>query len=891
MKIGDLNRRQFVAGVAGMGVLVGDAFAELARPSDKNTPLYNRNYQTAIGIGDEPISIVDRFGQLKSDDANVPQLANAARGGGSRNVKVLIEIGDPARSVSTLRAFQWLEDGYLPIVYTRLEPGTGKFSSVVFSSAAGGVKADYLGITAKGNSFHVRLVCPTSTSIAMDRGILYTPNQVLAVVPRPANVRISNARFNCLTPERNTRVFPSTVAWEGEPTAKAPAFLDSAFSNALTAATTVEYVFPAVPGKTYKVFLGIGNPVWLIGDPGYFKAVKLWVEGQSQTADLTRTQSEQPVLCSFVVTASRASIRVRSEGIKGGALLSGIWVFDSPHVPSAGPLDPEAVITGALNKQALYYASCGKERSEDIVSSIDLEYGPLAEGASPVWIQLPYHLRTEGRQRATSISAKTALSTTRDCWRALVESGALFRTGVPRFDNLYKSSLLNLFLLRTKHHGAGTKGQDIYVVKPGATIYDSFWYRDGAYIVGAMDAAGHSEEAEKSLRLYTDRELTPNLKEWGQQESGLWESPAGEWDSQGQALWALLHHFELTGNQLWLRSNYENIRRGAVWIKNAIEETKQFDPNGLRPIYWGLLPKGVSEDTGSSRWTYVYEHNFWVALGLQEAIKAARYLGRQEDIVWMTDTYNGFREDLLRSIRQAYSTVGGGQFIPGDPFDPKLDINGDLAAVYPTRFLDPHDPMVTASLERVAKHSREGLYTWFKTLNNGDMWTYMTADWAMCYMLRDDLEMFYRLFNSYVDHAAPTNNWPECIYSESRLGTGDTPHGWAAASYILLHRNSFVYENEDDLDLCWGTQPQWLHDGAQLTVRGAPTRYGKLEFDLKRAAGTLTMEYALRPNSAQPNPTAVRLHIPRPVRSEVQSIRLNGTLHKLSPEESVFRIA
>jgi hypothetical protein len=299
----------------------------------------------------------------------------------------------------------------------------------------------------------------------------------------------------------------------------------------------------------------------------------------------------------------------------------------------------------------------------------------------------------------------------------------------------------------------------------------------------------------------------------------------------------------------------------------------------------------VSEDTGSSRWTYVYEHDFWAALGLREAIKAARYLGRREDIAWMTDTYNGFRGDLLKSIGQAYSTVGGGRFIPGDPFDPDLDINGDLAAVYPTRFLDPHDPMVTASLERIAQHGREGLYTWFKTLNNGDMWTYMTVDWAMCYMLRDDLKMFYKLFNSYVDHAAPTNNWPECIYSESRLGTGDTPHGWAAASYVLLHRNSFVYENEEDLDLCWGVHPEWLHDGAHLIVGGAPTRYGRLDFDVKRAASNLTIDYALRPNSAQRNPTAVRLHIPGPVRSEVHSIRLNGTLHKLSPEESVFRIA
>lgn len=54
-------------------------------------PLYNKNWQTAIGLGDESAS----NGQLKSADENVPGLANAALGGGSRNVKVVLAIGDP----------------------------------------------------------------------------------------------------------------------------------------------------------------------------------------------------------------------------------------------------------------------------------------------------------------------------------------------------------------------------------------------------------------------------------------------------------------------------------------------------------------------------------------------------------------------------------------------------------------------------------------------------------------------------------------------------------------------------------------------------------------------------------------------------------------------------
>jgi len=83
MSIEYFNRRQFIISIT---YTATTAIAVPVEGSDESRPLYNVNYQTAIGPGDEPATVVDRFGQLKSDDANVPELANAARGGGSRNV-------------------------------------------------------------------------------------------------------------------------------------------------------------------------------------------------------------------------------------------------------------------------------------------------------------------------------------------------------------------------------------------------------------------------------------------------------------------------------------------------------------------------------------------------------------------------------------------------------------------------------------------------------------------------------------------------------------------------------------------------------------------------------------------------------------------------------------
>ena len=483
------------------------------------------------------------------------------------------------------------------------------------------------------------------------------------------------------------------------------------------------------------------------------------------------------------------------------------------------------------------------------------------------------------------------MSETKKRWNSFLGAGAQFATGVPRLDNLYKTSLINLFLLRSKYPAQESAGQDIYVVKPGATVYDSFWYRDGSYIIVAMDAAGYADEAEKSLRLFNDPDLKGELRECGQQSNGLWASPNEEWDSQGQALWALGRHYQLTANRTWLEGVYDNIRRGALWIKNSIDQTKRLSVNGEKPIFWGLLPKGVSEDTGSTGRTYVYEHDFWGILGMREAVMASKALAKLEDLGWMSETLNEFQANLFASVKRAYSETAHGQFIPGDPFDADLDINGDIAACHPTHVLDARDPMVSNSLEWIAHHSREGLYTWFKTLNNGNMWTYMTADWAMCYMLRDDLPTFNKLFQAYVNHASPTNGWVECIYIDSRLGTGDMPHGWAAAEYVLLHRNSLVYEHKHDLKLCWGVDQDWLGDGAHICVKGAPTTFGKVDFDLSRSGSTLAFDHNLASVQGQPRPNQILLHIPASVGQEIRSVRLNGKVQLLAPGQTVLPIS
>jgi len=305
--------------------------------------------------------------------------------------------------------------------------------------------------------------------------------------------------------------------------------------------------------------------------------------------------------------------------------------------------------------------------------------------------------------------------------------------------------------------------------------------------------------------------------------------------------------------------------------------------NGERPIFYGLIPSAEGEAIGVG---YNYYHDYFALLGLKMAIHAVTSLNEEQDVKWMTETCDTLHANLLASVRVAFERVGLGKYIPATPFHPatQFELWGTMAALYPTRFLEPNDPMVSRTLEFVSQNFQEDVYGYFTAKK---IFPYITADFAMCYLLRDDLSMFLRLYDGYVAHASSTNGWVEETFLESRLGTGDMPHGWAAAQYVHMHRNSLVFEDEDALHLCWGARDEWFSNG--IAVKRAPTRFGTIDFELHRKGVVLEVNYRLVHGANQDVCRNLQLHIP-PSAHRTTSIRVNGATRPLSPDQRVIQL-
>jgi hypothetical protein len=73
------------------------------------------------------------------------------------------------------------------------------------------------------------------------------------------------------------------------------------------------------------------------------------------------------------------------------------------------------------------------------------------------------------------------------------------------------------------------------------------------------------------------------------------------------------------------------------------------------------------------------------------------------------------------------------------------------------------------------------------------------------------------------------------------------PNTGTNASFLGTVRELLVHERKDGLDLAFSTPKAWLADGKTISVRDAPTSFGKVSYSLTREGSTITAHLVLPP--------------------------------------------
>ncbi|MFO7871457.1 MAG: hypothetical protein R6V03_08510 [Kiritimatiellia bacterium] len=345
-------------------------------------------------------------------------------------------------------------------------------------------------------------------------------------------------------------------------------------------------------------------------------------------------------------------------------------------------------------------------------------------------------------------------------------------------------------------------------VYPGPYTYRRFWFRDACVMLNALLALNHEEPCRRAFEHSFGRRQTVR---------GFFQSPQGEWDSNGQVLWLAGRWHSLSGNPM-SADILKILRKGADWLCR-----KRISGLPGRP-HRGLLPSGFSaEHFGPNN--YYYWDNFWGVAGLRSAAAVFESHGQGEcREKWSRDA-DSYEQCILDDIERIppERSRGGIPAAPGRRMD--AGAVGSLVADYPLRLFPPRHERITGTLEFLMKECMidDGF---FHDMTHSGINPYLTLHLAQV-LLRCGDARFERLVRKVAGLASSTGQWPEAVHPVTLGGCmGDGQHGWAAAEWVLMMRALFVREEEGKLVIGSGLFPEWLESGEVLRFGPTPTPYG-----------------------------------------------------------------
>ncbi|WP_078868496.1 hypothetical protein [Streptomyces sp. NRRL B-1347] len=389
-------------------------------------------------------------------------------------------------------------------------------------------------------------------------------------------------------------------------------------------------------------------------------------------------------------------------------------------------------------------------------------------------------------------------------------------------------------------------------IHPGPTVYDSFWIRDSSVEATACSLVGDTALAEHQLGTHYPLRFNRGTGRIGPcAEYGFYGGPHEkddrEWDSNGQALWAIGRFDRTRGRDAAFGAKLyaPYVVDAARWLRDNRDQ-------------YGLLHSGWSAEHLGERDKPHYWDDLWALAGLYEAARLAERIGTPE-VAELWAAFDDLKRATAASIRwvlaeqrrrgdwETYIPTG-----PGDVGRRDSTMIGAAAYFHPLRL--HMGGKLGDDVDRAARFTLDTMYAHFVTggFRHEAAWNaygpYLTMQLAHAYLLAGDPARMDALLGWTVAAASPRTEdravalgaWNEqhafpiaSDYGEvphRHWYMGDIPHGWAAAEYLLLVRDILFFEADEDRDphvyVAPGVRPHWVPDGAAVAVGAAPTLFG-----------------------------------------------------------------
>ncbi|MCX6223420.1 MAG: metallophosphoesterase family protein [Bacteroidia bacterium] len=394
---------------------------------------------------------------------------------------------------------------------------------------------------------------------------------------------------------------------------------------------------------------------------------------------------------------------------------------------------------------------------------------------------------------------------------------------------------------------------DLGEVRGGEGFYDEFYIRDGAYQVMELEEAGMWDAARKSIELYLPR----------QREDGRFESQAGQFDANGQALWVLWQYYKMSADKAFLERVYPAMRKAVDWTIKTLKET-QNDPE-----FPGLLPRALAD--GEYLWegqNHIVGYDFWNLRGLLVTADAAKLLGKSDEAADLLKQADHYRN----AIDNAMKKNGLGHFPPS--WELVGTHWGNTETLWPIPIFPKTDPRVSGLIDFLRKDFAggyvEGTIRWMGLPDV--IHPYMGAYTTMADLSLGNDERVVQDFYWYLLHSTAAHAFPEGIFYKSRTAWGNTiPHVTGACNYAIMLRHMLVHEEGNQLHLLKAVPDWWLADGQQIRIERLPTWFGNVSLIVTGTAKGVEIKFD---GPVREKPARIVLHLPdnRPLISDIPGV-------------------
>ena len=228
------------------------------------------------------------------------------------------------------------------------------------------------------------------------------------------------------------------------------------------------------------------------------------------------------------------------------------------------------------------------------------------------------------------------------------------------------------------------------------------------------------------------------------------------------------------------------------------------------------------------------------------------------------------------------------EFLPGEDGNRSWAYSVEIGAHHLAALgiLDPNSPEVSAMLEYLEDFQflRSGMGDYPEEKNRQDPFNLggfakvqpFYARVAEVYALRDDVKPFVRSYFNALASLVSRETLSFWEHFHNQGGWNKTHEtGW----FLCQTRMMLVQERGPDLWLAPMVTDRWLQGGQVISVRNAPTRFGKVGYTIRPAAGGKSIDAEIVPPASSTGLRRIVIRVRHPEGKPIRAVTVSGHPH------------